>query len=348
MTAAVPTRPAKPILANVLLTPGRIIATDLELRIETAIGYDGTPLLLPHARLSQIVASAGNAEQIEISATGSGTATITAEGGSWKLPTEDVAEYPTRPATDDTLIGRLPADQFRALLNTVRFATDNESSRYALGGVCMEYDRDSGTLYFVATDGRRMAVAECSLGDGQDPDSSSTLAPRRAVDVLVRLCTGVDAIELRRTANELISTVDGTTVYARLIDGRFPRWRDVDTAVTDTVAPSMVVVGELLHACEMAAVCTSEESRATNWSFTTKGLTISGQSAENGESFAVCELVELGHKTAVQLDPEYAIEWLRTLDGAETITVQAIDESTAVVFRAGGGCRQIVMPMLKD
>jgi len=319
--------------------------TDLELRIETAIGYDGPPLLLPHARLSQIVASAANAEQIEISATGSGIATIQADGGSWKLPTEDVAEYPARPATDDTLIGRLPADQFRALLTTVKFATDSESSRYALGGVCMEYDRESGALFFVATDGRRMAVAECSLGDGQDPDSSSTLAPRRAIDVLVRLCTGVDEIELRRTPNELVATVDGTTVYARLIDGRFPRWRDVD--VTHEVPASQAVVGDLLHACSMAAVCTSEDSRGTDWSFTAKGLTISGQSSMNGESFAVCELVELGHKTVVKLDPHYAIEWLRTLDTAETISVQAQDAGSAVVFRAGH-CRQIVMPMTKD
>ena len=336
---AVPSRPAKPILGNVLFANGKAIGTDLEMRIETPVDYDGPPMLLPHDRLTQIVNAAGTSGDVEVSVDGT-TATIRAGRGEWRLPTEDPLEFPGRAEAAAKPIAHLPADQFRELVGTVRFATDNESSRYALGAVLVEFSE--GTLSFVATDGRRLAIAECDID--QATDNSQTLAPRRAIDTLVRLAGAAEAIQLEATGSELVATVDGTTVYARLIEGRFPRWRDVD--VEHKTPAASVIVGTLLHACSMAAVCTSEESKGTDWAFR-DSLTISGRSSVNGESSATCDLVEAGHPATVKLDPGFVIEWLRTLDAAQTITVQAKDSESAVVFRAGD-CRQIVMPMAKD
>lgn len=348
VSGAVAARGPRPVLANVLFQDGTLTATDLEMRIVTPIPYDGPPMLLPHDRLTQIVNAAGSVDEVEISVEGI-TATIRAGNGSWRLPTEDAMEFPSRANQKAKPIARMPADQFRELVGTVRFATDNQSSRYALGAVLLEYERPAdresnyGTLSFVATDGRRLAIAQCEIAN--DCDGSTTLAPRGAIDTLVRLAAGAEEIQLDATVSELVAEVDGTTVYARLIEGKFPRWRDVDTHHDTT--PSQVVVGNLLHACSMAAVCTSDDSKGTTWAFSDAGLWISGQSAINGESSATCDLVQAGHKTTVKLDPVFVIEWLRTLDAAETIAVEAKDSDSAVVFRAGN-CRQVVMPMAKD
>ena len=260
------------------------------------------------------------------------------------MPTEDANEYPPRSslASEATSIARLPCSQLRSLLAAVKFATDNKSSRYALGAVCVEFK--DGELSFVGTDGRRMAVASCEID--QSLDDSTTLIPSRVVDVLYRLALGEEAIQLERTATEVIATIGDTVVSARQVEGRYPRWRDVEPT-RDHVKPSLVQVGPLLHACEMAAICTSEDSKGTSWVFTPRGLFLTAKSNQFGESSATCEIVEAGHECSVKIDTRFAIEWLKTLDSAETVEVEAENAESAVVFRAGDR-RNVVMPLAKD
>ena len=337
---AVAARGPKPVLANVLFKDGTVTATDLELRIEAPLPGADVTMLLPHERLTAIVNAAGAVDEIEITADGT-KATIRAGNGEWVLPTEDPLEFPGRADAEAKAIARLPADQWRTMASTVRFATDTESSRYALGAVLVEFK--AGTLSLVATDGRRLAIAECEVD--QATDDSTTLAPRRAVDVLVRLAATGETVQLEATPSELVATVDDKRIYARLIEGRFPRWRDVD--VSHKVTPTLAIAGALAHACSMASVCTSEDSKGTDWRFTGEGIAISGQSSSFGVSSATCDIVEAGHATTVKLDPVFVLEWLRTIDQAETVTIEAKDDQSAVVFKAGD-CRQIVMPMAKE
>ena len=339
---AVPNRSPKPILQNVLLSEGMLTGTDLELTIQTPLMWEGDPIVLPFARLSAILATS-NADEVTLTPDGD-SVTIQAGGGTWRLPTEDANEYPPRSslASEATSIARLPCSQLRSLLAAVKFATDNESSRYALGAVCVEFK--DGELSFVGTDGRRMAVASCEID--QSLDDSTTLIPRRVVDVLYRLALGEEAIQLERTATEVIATIGDTVVSARQVEGRYPRWRDVEPT-RDHVKPSLVQVGPLLHACEMAAICASEDSKGTTWAFTPQGLFLTAKSNQFGESSATCEIVEAGNECVVKIDTRFAIEWLKTLDSAETVEVEAENAESAVVFRAGDR-RNVVMPLAKD
>ena len=339
---AVPNRSPKPILQNVLLCDGMLTGTDLEMTIQTPLMWEGDPIVLPHARLSAILATA-NADEVTLTPDGT-SCTIQAGGGTWRLPTEDAKEYPPRSslASEAKSIGRLPASQLRSLLSSVRFATDNESSRFALSAVCVEFK--DGELSFVGTDGRRMAVASCDID--QALDDSQTLIPRRAIDVIYRLAIGDEAVQLDATPTEVIATIGETVISARQVEGRYPRWRDVEPT-RDHVRPSLVQVGPLLHACEMAAICASEDSKGTTWAFTPRGLFLTAKSNQFGESSATCEIVEAGNECVVKIDTRFAIEWLKTLDSAETVEVEAENAESAVVFRAGDR-RNVVMPLAKD
>lgn len=341
--SAVPARSPKPILQNVLLAGGTLTATDLELRITTPLeAYDGEPLLLPYQRLSAIVGSLHPTASVTLQP--DGTACIVRGGsGEWRIPVENALEFPATETPKVQHIARLPADQFAALMQSVKFATDNETSRYALGGVRVEWAM--GTLSFVGTDGRRMCVAECEVD--QATDDAAVTAPRRGVDVLCRLAKHGEEVQLSKTASELVGTVDETVVQARLVDGHFPKWREVEP--TRTVTPTLVVAGALLHACRQAAICTSEHSKGVDFVFTAEGLHLSSRSAEYGEASATCDVVQAGHACRVKLDPAYVTEWLGcgSFDQAETIEVEAENEQAAVVLRSQD-CRCIVMPMAKD
>jgi DNA polymerase III subunit beta len=344
VSAAVPTRSPKPVLQNVLIRDGVITATDLELRITAPLdGSRGHTLLLPFARLSAIIGSLVGTDEVTLAVDGT-VCTVTGGSGEWKIPVEDAAEFPAGDYKAATPIARLPSDQFVALVNAVRFATDNESSRFALGAVLVEFK--AGTLTFVGTDGRRLCAASADID--QDTDDCEILAPRRVVDVLVRLCKGAQAIQLERTGSDVVATIDGVVVQAKLVEGRFPKWRDVEPQTEAT--PSLVVAGALLHAFRQAAICTSEESKGVTLAITDEGLWLHGQSSAYGESSATCGLVEAGQACTVKLDPRFVREWLEcgSIDPAETVCLTATDGDSAVVLSASETIRTVIMPLARD
>jgi len=330
------------VLTNVRIGDGLCVATDLELRIETPLEWSGDPILLPHARLVQIVNAAGAVDDVEITVEES-RATIKAGRGTWTLPTENASEFPGRAGSECTPMVHMPADQFVSLANAVRFATDAESSRYALGAVLVLWQ--SGTLTMVATDGRRMAVSSAECDEATDDVQKQP--PRHAIDVITKLAGSGDLVQLEHTASEFVADIDGTRVYSTLIEGKFPRWQDVEP--TRDVVPTRVTVGQLLTACRQAAICATEESKGVVFAFTADGIGLSAKSAEAGESHVTCEVVESGKNAVVKLDPRFVTEWLGcgSFDTEETISVEAVDAQSAVVLRADD-CRCVIMPMADE
>jgi len=342
VSPAVQARHAKPILANVLLADGVLTATDLEVRIDVEIDYHGPAMLLPHGRLSAILSAAGG-DEVTLTQEDS-KCVVTCGNGTWTLPTEDAAEFPTWAVTGGKPVCRLPADQFCRAVAGVVYACDEESSRYALGGVCL--DVHGGTVTLVATDGRRLSSVECEVD--QAVDDGQTLVPARALGIMQRLAAGSEgAVQLEASGTECVMTVEGTTVTARLLEGKFPRWRDV--IPTREVQATTVTSTELLSATRAAAIVTTENSKGIDFTFSADGIWLHGQSAVAGESSVTCPVVESGQACSVKLDPVYVRNWLTGLpaDGEPVVSVEAVDHTSAVVLRCGE-YTGVVMPMALD
>lgn len=338
--AAVPGRSPTPTLTNVRIGDGLMSATDLEVRIDTTLDYHGDAMLLPHARLVAILGASVGAE---VTLEPKGTQCVVRIGrGEWTLPTGDAAEFPTWEPSGLKPVTRLPADEFCRAVRAVEHSTDTESSRYALGAVVV--DVADGVVTFVATDGRRLSAAECehdlAVDDGQ------TLVPSRVMSILARLAgsAGEESVQLEADANTLMATIGSHTVTAKLVAGKFPKWRDVIPA--DGPEPTTVLATELLSATRAAAIVASEASRGVDYTFTAEGLHLHGRSADLGESSVTCGIVEFGHACTVKLDPVFVREWLHGLpaDGEPTVSVQAKDKASAVVLRADS-YTGVIMPL---
>ena len=104
------------------------------------------------------------------------------------------------------------------------FATDNESSRYALGGVLLELGADK--IIAVGTDGRRLAKMEGpakSVGGHQTGDNT-TIVPTKAMHLIERALTDADAeVQIAARANDILVKSPRVTIYSRLVEGRFPK-----------------------------------------------------------------------------------------------------------------------------
>lgn len=333
------------MLQNVLLSAGVLSGSDGEVRIDCTVenAPPGVNVLLPRDRLSAILASA-TGDDVTLTLEDS-SCVIRALHGTWTIPTEDPNEYPAWEVEGTTTLPRLPADQFVRAVSGVVFAVDDESSRYALGAVLLEVKGE--TVTFVATDGRRLSLVACE--HDQSLDDSQTLVPARVMAILRRLAShaGDQAVQLEATKNELVATVGDVTVTARLLDGRFPRWRDV-LPERDAKATT-VDRAELAAATRAAAICTSDDSKGVTFAFSDAGIWLHGQSSERGESSVTCDVVEAGDKASVKMDPVFVTQWLSGIaaDADPNVEVEAVDHESAVILRCGDNTG-VIMPMAKD
>ena len=180
----------------------------------------------------------------------------------------------------------------------------------------------------------------------QAVDDSTTLIPAKAVHTIASVAAHSEgAVQLEATANEAVATIDGTVVTARLVQGRFPRWRDVFPE--RDVKPTIVNAPELLAATRQAAIVTSEQSKGVAFAITGEGLHLTAQSAEAGQASVTCPLLEFGQEAVVNLDPSFVVEWLRSVDEAEPAEIEAAGPGDAVMFRSGD-CKAVIMPLAKD
>lgn len=354
-SAVVPSRSPKPILTNIRLessgpSTAVISATDLEigLRIElqgVEVSAAGA-VLLPAARLSAIVREAppGTVFQIESDGT---AAVVKAPRSQFRLPSEDAAEFPAIAAFPSGPSFEITTAVARELVRRTVFATDNESSRYALGGVLLEL-ADGGVIA-VGTDGRRLAKMEASgvIATG-GPSASQPIVPARAMNLVERCLGGGDeAVHLAVRPSEVLVKTGVTTLSARLVEGRFPRWRDVFPDRPDAIHVPMPV-GPFLAAVRQAAIVTSEQSKGVDFSFESGVLVLSGRSSESGESRIELPIDHAGSTVRIKLDPRFVIDFLRVLDAANMVTVELTDAQSAAVFRTDDGYGYVVMPLAAD
>lgn len=337
---AVPGRTPKPILENVLLADGWMTATDLDLRIAVAVGYDGPPTLLPFDRAKAIADSLPDSTIVTLDV--QGTAVLIAGGsGRWRLPVEDYQEFPGEDTKPLVPVARIPADQFYRAVKSTIFAIDTASARYALGAVLLDVTGDE--INFVGTDGRRLCVVEA--GVEQAVDDSQTLCPPAALNAAMSLSEkDQGAVQIEKTSSEVVLTSERWRVAGRMIDGKFPRWRDVlpDRDVKQTVVDR----NEFRDAVNAARICVDEVSRGVTFRF---GETVKlvASSSVVGEAKVSCPVVEAGEDVTVKLDPRYVLEWLKSLPGKDAdpnVTIDAIDKASAVVFRCDDATN-VVMPL---
>ena len=358
---AVPTRSPKPILQNVRIGDGLVTGTDLEVRVDRVIEEQCEPFLVPHARLLNIVREA-RGDEVTLKPKDT-SIVVKCGGGSWTLPTEDVREFPAWEPEGMTPVCRLPADQFARAVRSTVYACDTESSRYALGAVLLEIA--GGNPTFIATDGRRLSLAETETD--QAVDDRSVLVPARVMQLVLGLFakkkkhkdalaeedehpTDGDinpdfaSVQIESNNQEVVFSIKKTTVTARLTDGRFPRWRDV---VGEPEGEATIVeIAELVAATRAAAIVTSEQSKGIDLSWQGETLVLHGRSAEYGESTVKCPVITAGSQATVKLDPHYIVDFLRNLpaDDEPQVEVFVKDAASRVLIRCGD-YTGVIMPL---
>lgn len=347
-------RSPKPILQNVKLevTPNQatFMATDLEVGVRVQI--EGLEVIaagnaiLPVDRFGGILRESSD-QHLHVESTEKGMR-VRGDRSRFELPSGNPDEFPPVVEFAEEKYHELPARAFRELVRRTVFATDVESSRYALGGVLLEFESDKITA--VGTDGRRLAKMEAAAqvhGDHQGGDSA-TIVPSKSMHLIERaLAEEQGSVCLSARNNDILIKTPRMVISSRLVEGRFPRWRDVFPQRAGGIRIDLTV-GPTYAAVRQASVVNNKESRGVELLFGEGTLIMAAATAEVGESRVEFPLAYEGEPLKVTLDHRYVADFLRVLDPQSIVTLEVQGSESAALFTTEDGYAYVVMPMSSE
>lgn len=350
-----PSRSPKEILQNVKVTAAgdkiTLMATDQEvgIRLDVSEGIEveteGTALL-PVARTGPILRES-NDETITIETDEAGIK-ISGSRSKFRLPGNNPDEFPSVHEFDESKYHQISTRTFREMLRRTVFATDSESSRYALGGVLLEMEENS--VIAVGTDGRRLARMEGtgeSVG-GHATSGMTTIVPTRAIGLIERaLSEKDDFVEVASRGNDLLIRTPRAVISSRLVEGRYPNWRQVLPQRENAIQID-VVVGPLFAALRQAAIVTDLDSRGVDFTFADGTLKLEAKTADLGESQIELPIAYDGESITLTMDHRYLADFCKVMDNESTVVMEIESAKSPALLQTDDGYAYVIMPMARD
>lgn len=351
--AVVPSRTPKEILRNVKLQAAGgkavLIGTDQEVGIRyeiPGVETDSTgEALLPAARVISILRELQD-ETVTLEVD-DGAVWIRSGHSEFRLSSEDPAEFPPVAEFQEQGYYAVNGGVLREAIRRTVFATDVESTRYALGGVLLEPKKD--TLSLVATDSRRLALVKipCRPEGVDQPENATPVIPRNAMSLIERsIADDEQDVLIAIHANDVLVKSANSTIYSRLVEGRFPKYADV--IPKGGQARVDLLVGPFHSSVRQAQIVTNEDSRGVDFQFADGTLTLMSQAADIGNSKVEMPVSYDGEPLTITFDPRFVAEFLRVLEPEKQVTLEMIDPESAAVLRTDDNYTYVVMPLSRE
>ena len=356
--AAVAVRSTKPVLACMKAVAEDdalfLMATDNEIGVRYELrGVEvkrAGAAILPPGKLISILRESSDAD-VSLDADENGTLVRTSTG-KFNLPGGNPAEFPDIPPFNDGgNYHEINAGVLRTMIKRVAFAADKTeaTARWAVTGVLWEAEGKKARL--IATDTRRLALCEAPADvhgakETKDAKTQSHLVPQKAIQLLDRsLADDGELVRIALTANEAMFQTGRALIYSKLVEGRFPPYRDI---IPKKPGMSLQIpVADFLSRVRQAAIMTDDETKRVEFSFEAGKVTLNAQGgADNGSGEVMLELPDYkGSKVEIAFNPQYLIDMLRAVDNEPTLKLEMTDGQKPAVFRLGDDYLYLVMPL---
>lgn len=344
-----------PILSNVLIEARgdglRLMATDLDLQvvetIAAAIDVNGATTVSAHT-LFDIARKLPEGSQVELAVSGE-RMSVVAGRSRFSLSTLKRDDFPVIAETDLPVRFTLPAADLKELIDATRFAISTEETRYYLNGIYMHATAGPAPrLRGVATDGHRLARIELDLPDGA-ADMPGVIVPRKCVAEVRKLLdemAGDAPVEISLSAAKIRFRFSAdSTLTSKLIDGTFPDYsRVIPTANDKLLKIDAKTLAEGVD--RVAAIATTEKTRAVKLALGPDKVTLSVTSPENGTASEGLPADYAAGELEVGFNYRYLLDILGQISG-DSVDVHLSDASAPTLIREGDEARAlyVLMPM---
>ena len=163
--------------------------------------------------------------------------------------------------------------------------------------------------------------------------------PPKAANIIARIDAEA-TIEIQTTDKGIVFSSPGIQIYSRLVEGRYPKWREYIPNGSGLAARCLA--GPFLSAVSQNSIVLNEERRGLLLSFKSGLLTISAKSTIGNSETTLP--VEIESEGSTGLDGRSLSEMLRLLPPEQILSMKAPDAEAPVVFRTDDGFLEIIPP----
>ncbi len=356
VTSVIPIKSTRPAVENVCLVATddalELVGTDLDVAVrfrieDVKVSETGTALI--PARVASDFVRDLSGETVTLASKGEHFEIISGSDRC-ELTTIDPDEYPVVahfPEPGETGSGPLSiqAGNFTRLVQRTAFAAAREQGRYAMHGILTMVESD--TLKLVATDGRRLAMISSPIdASAKSSGDRRAIVPTKGMQLFSRVLSDpLEQVKLHFGENQFGLKTSKAEVFARLIDGEFPRYGDVVPASTSN---TMEADSDLLQKkLRLVANVTSNDTRAVRLTMEKGRIDIHGRSATMGEASAQIECHFDGQPSEIAFNPDYVIDGLKNCE-LDTVRLEFNERTSPGKFTLGENYVYIVMPITID
>ena len=343
--SVVSTRTTLPVLSNILLKGGdgrlALTATDLEMSVcafvEAEVSKAGETTL-PARHLAAIMRELPG-DQVEMDVDERDITVIRSESAVFRLNGIRADEFPPVPVFEAARTYVIERAILKQMLQRTSYAASTDEGRQVLMGVLLSFREGMATV--VATDGRRLALAEQELEFPKEVEGDLVLPPKTVAE-LIRVLEGEGPVKIQTATHQVAFDSGDMVLLSKLIEGSYPNFRQVIPAQCDQKIKIDREV--LLSAVRRVALLTSEQSNSIKMKFAKNRLDISASTPDVGEA---CETVPIKYSAkeiSVSFNPQFLIDPLRNLVSDE-IAFELNDEVSPGVVKAEEAFLYVIMPM---
>ena len=318
-----PSRPAAPVLAGVLLTgsdegltiSGFDYEVSSEVQVPAEIATPGSALV--SGRLLSDITRALPAKPVEVSVEGT-RVSLTCGSARFSLPTMAVEDYPTLPALPDET-GVVSSDLFSEAIGQVAVAAGRDDTLPMLTGIRVEIDGE--TVVLAATDRFRLAVRELKWQTSSAGLEAAVLVPAKTLAEAAKTgATGTD-VYLALGAGAAVGKEGllgirsaGKRSTSRLLDTEFPKFRQLLPA--EHTAMATIDVAELAEAIKRVALV-ADRGAQVRMEFSDNGLRLSANSDTVGQAEEDLAVEFGGEPLTIAFNPNYLTDGLASLHSSK-------------------------------
>ncbi len=356
VSRAVPSRPNKPVLANILVKVDedtqRITLTSFDetLGIQTSFSAHvdaGGGLTVPAKLLGDIVAKLPS-EDLDFSQSETEPViTLTCSAGQYQVRGMEATDYPNLPLVEDGQIASVSAEAILEGLRGALFATSSDETKQVLTGVHVVAEPEN--LEFAATDGHRLAVVQ-SVDDAGGVDLAiDVTVPGKALRELERLLQayqGTEPITLRFDPTQVVFELGHQRITTRLLEGQYPNYRQL---IPKQLERQLTIDRkQLMSALERIGVLADQRNNIVKLSIAgseqTLALSVEAQEVGSGREEMSAQVT--GDDLDIAFNVRYLLEGLRALPSAE-IQLQCNSATSPAILTPVSGLQMtyLVMPV---
>jgi DNA polymerase-3 subunit beta len=238
----------------------------------------------------------------------------------FEWPLADALLFPVRDWLDADDGYQVLSAEFRNLIERCVFAGDENSTRFALGGICLETTEVE--ILGIATDGRRMSMQSIrTAADNPLPeDTDAPILPIKSAKVLEKLLENDEHADILFVLNERQEPV-GIEVHcglvsfsSQLVSGKFPD-RQMVLERSNPITHASVKTNELLWLIKQSAVGTNEESCGIELSIQSDKIIARAEAFDAGSAYCEVDLLSFeGTPCKTKLDRDFLLQLLEAMD----------------------------------